>query len=213
MEQVVPEELEDVTLARLRPIPRPSAAAAALLGPLIQGAELEEQPQDPPVVVLAFGVVRVVFSRECADERKGQPRRSASRPFSLALSRALSLSQRRRASDTRRILKHRTTRVAIDRPTNTQALEDGPSHQQCTHARTVALCKTAGGVSPLFPFPLAPTPSLSHVASTAFPLLLPVLLTSPNGSAALSSPSECSPARPWCGEPSPCRPADVERAP
>lgn len=60
VEQVVPEELEDVPLARLRPIPRPSTAAAALLGPLIQGAELEEQPQDPPVIVLAFVVSDVV---------------------------------------------------------------------------------------------------------------------------------------------------------
>lgn len=48
VEEVVPEELENVTLARLRPLPSP------LVRPLVQSAELQEQPQQPTVVVLAL---------------------------------------------------------------------------------------------------------------------------------------------------------------
>lgn len=51
VENVVPEELEDVPLARLGPL----ACPASLVRPLVQGAELQEQPQQPPVVILAFG--------------------------------------------------------------------------------------------------------------------------------------------------------------
>lgn len=54
VKEVVPEELEDVTLSRLRPFP------ACLVRPFVQRAELQEEPQQAPVVVLAFGVgVRV----------------------------------------------------------------------------------------------------------------------------------------------------------
>lgn len=73
MEKVVPEELEDVPLPRLRPL----APNPRVLWPLVQSAKLQQQPQKPPVVVLTCFFVKacarvvtvVVFvPREATDD-------------------------------------------------------------------------------------------------------------------------------------------------
>lgn len=71
VEAIIPEELEDVTLPCLRPLP-PAAVRS-----LVQRAELEEKPQEPPVVVLTEWCCWFFFNKKakpCFIHRNYTPR-------------------------------------------------------------------------------------------------------------------------------------------